>query len=92
MYCEDGAIKVLQWRPEAIEDENKENIKISSKFSSLNPYLDEIGIIRVEGRLEKSDINNECKHPMLMPKGCHISNWLFYGVIRKQDILVEVWL
>ena len=46
---------------------NKENVKISSKISSLNLYLDENGIIRVGGRLEKSDINNECKHPILMP-------------------------
>ena len=28
---------------------NKENVKISSKISSLNPYLEENGIIRVEG-------------------------------------------
>ena len=39
---------------------NKENVKISGKISSLNPYLDENGIIRVGGRLEKSDINNHC--------------------------------
>ena len=52
---------------------NKENVKISSKISSLNPCLDENGIIRVGGRLEKSYINNDCKHPILMPKGCHIS-------------------
>ena len=52
---------------------NKENVKISSKISSLNPYLDENGIIRVGGRLEKSDINKDSKHPILMPKGCHIS-------------------
>ena len=52
---------------------NKINVKISSQISSLSPYLDENGIIRVGGRLEKSDINNECKHPTLMSKGCHIS-------------------
>ena len=52
---------------------NKINVKISSKISSLSPYLDENGIIRVGGRLEKSDINNECKHPILMPKGCLFS-------------------
>ena len=37
---------------------NKENVKISSKISSLNPCLNENGIIRVGGRLKKSDINN----------------------------------
>ena len=48
---------------------NKENVKISSKINCLNLYLDENGIIRVGGRLEKPDINNDCKHP----KGCHYS-------------------
>ena len=38
---------------------NKENVKISSKISSLNPCLNENGIIRVGGRLKKSDINND---------------------------------
>ena len=52
---------------------NKENVKISSKINSLNPYLDENGIIRVGGRLEKPDINNDCKHPILMPRCCHFS-------------------
>ena len=52
---------------------NKENVKISSKINCLNPYLDENGIIRVGGRLEKSDINNKYKHSILMPKDCHIS-------------------
>ena len=37
---------------------NKENVKISSQISSLNPSLDENEIIRVGGTLEKSDINN----------------------------------
>ena len=45
---------------------NKENFKIISKISSLNPYLDENEIIRVGGRLEKCDINNDCKHPILI--------------------------
>ena len=47
---------------------NKENVKISSKISSLNPYLEENGIIRVGGRLEKSDINKDSKHPILIQR------------------------
>ena len=49
------------------------NVKISSRISSLNSYLDENGIIRVRGRLKKSDINNDCKHPILLSKLFHIS-------------------
>ena len=62
---------------------NKENVKISSKISSLNSYLDENGIIRVGGKFEKSDINNECKHPILMPKGCHISKLIILWCHQK---------
>ena len=47
---------------------NKENVKISSKINSLNPYLEENGIIRVGGRLEKSDINKDSKHPILIQR------------------------
>ena len=62
---------------------NKENVKISSKMSSLNPYLDENGIIRVGGRLEKSEINNECKHPILILKRCHISKLIILWCHQK---------
>ena len=62
---------------------NKENVNISSKISSLNPYLDENGIMRVGGRLEKSDINNECKHPILIPKCCHISKLIILWCHQK---------
>ena len=41
-------------------------LKSVAKSSSLNSYLDENGIIRVGERLEKSDINNDCNHPILM--------------------------
>ena len=64
---------------------NKENVKISSKISSylINRYLDENGIIGVGGRLEKCDINIECKHPILMPKGCHISKLIILWCHQK---------
>ena len=66
-------LKHLNEELKQLKMKNKENVKISSKISSLNPCLDENGIITVGRRLEKSDINSDCKHPILMPKGCHIS-------------------
>ena len=62
---------------------NEENVKISSKISSLNPYLGENGIIRVGGRLKKSEIINDCKHPILMPKNCHISKLIMLWCHHK---------
>ena len=53
---------------------NKKNI--SSKTSSLNLYMD--GKWNNNGRreIEKTDINNDCKHPILMLKDCNISKFL----------------
>ena len=51
-----------------LEMKNKENVGMSSKINSLNPYLDESGTIRVGEGLEKSGINNKCKHQTLMQR------------------------
>ena len=49
---------------------------ISSKTSSLNLYMD--GQWNNNGRreIEKTDINNDCKHPILMLKDCNISKFI----------------
>ena len=39
-----------------------------SKISSLDPFLDKDGIICVGGTLDSSFINNNYKHPILLPK------------------------
>ena len=77
----EDVIREFQRRTKAIEDKSKENVKISSKISNLNPYLDKNAIIKVGGRLEKSDISNDCKLPILIPKGCHFSKLIIYGFI-----------
>ena len=47
--------------------------KKSSQIYNLDPYIDEDGTIRVGGRLNKSNLNNECKHLIVLPKGSPIS-------------------
>ena len=42
----------------------------------LDPYLDEEGFLRVGGRLQRSDINFEAKHPLLLPNNCFITTLL----------------
>lgn len=41
-------------------------------ISSLNPFLDESGILRVGGRLSHAVIPYEEKHPILLPSKNHI--------------------
>lgn len=38
-----------------------------SKIKNLNPFLDEKGIMRVGGRLQKSNLNYREKHPCILP-------------------------
>ncbi|VEN64130.1 unnamed protein product [Callosobruchus maculatus] len=37
-----------------------------SKILSLNPYLDEFGLLRIGGRIKHSDLSSEHKHPLLI--------------------------
>jgi hypothetical protein len=50
----------------------------------LSPYLDERGFLRVKGRLQKSDLSYDEKHPLILPKG-HCAKLL----VRFQHILLK---
>ena len=39
----------------------------------LNPFVDEHGLLRVGGRLRHSEMKYEEKHPVILPKGMHLS-------------------
>lgn len=47
----------------------KSNKPCSVRLRRLAPYLDKDGLIRVGGRLNKADISEDHKHPVLLPKG-----------------------
>ena len=44
-----------------------------SKLSSLDPFLDEHGLLRVGGRIQKSSFLYGVKHPLIIPKDTHIT-------------------
>lgn len=62
-------IKVLQ---------NKGSIT-KGRLSNLSPYLDDKGLIRVGGRLQKSNLAFASKHPMLLPSRHRLSD----NIIRE---------
>ena len=49
----EDVIREFQRRTKAIEDKSKENVKISSKISNLNPYLDKNAIIKGRRKIGK---------------------------------------
>ena len=56
-------------------DLNK-SLDMRSKISHVDPFLDGDEVICVRGRLEKSFLNNDCKHPILFPKVGKITDLL----------------
>ncbi|CAL8119444.1 unnamed protein product [Orchesella dallaii] len=51
-------------------------LSATSKLNSLNPFLDGNGIIRVGGRVEKSDLPSNQKHPIIIPHNHHFTSLL----------------
>ena len=47
--------------------------QIRSKLSSLDPFLDEFGVMRVGGRLQQSQLPYDNKHPTVLHPSAHIT-------------------
>jgi hypothetical protein len=76
-------IKMVQKEsfPEEIEamkiaDDGMAEVKISSPLNELDPFIDEEGVLRVGGRLRRSQLRKELKHPIILPKEHHITKLL----------------
>lgn len=46
----------------------------SSKLQKLRPYMDENGILRVGGRISKSHLPIQAKHPIILPKRNYLTS------------------
>ena len=58
----------------------KRNATKKSNLHRLDPFLDDQGVLRVGGRLRRSNLSFPEKHPVLLPKGHHLSHL----VVRHQ--------
>ncbi|GFX76174.1 integrase catalytic domain-containing protein [Trichonephila clavipes] len=54
----------------------KENNRVSAEslIKGLNPFLDQDGVLRFGGRLCNSDLNFECKFPVILPCNNKLTN------------------
>jgi len=57
--------------------------KEKSKLANLNPFLDENGLIRVGGRLQKADLSFTQKHPILLPNRHHLTDCIIRETHEK---------
>ncbi|XP_030828067.1 uncharacterized protein LOC105436445 isoform X1 [Strongylocentrotus purpuratus] len=51
-------------------------LKKTSCLYRLDPFLDEYGIIRVGGRIDRANISREIRHPIILPRKCHVTRLL----------------
>ncbi|XP_061728871.1 uncharacterized protein LOC133533829 [Cydia pomonella] len=45
---------------------NNKNVRCDSKLKSLNPYLDEVHVLRVGGRLKHANLSEDSKNPIIL--------------------------
>lgn len=63
--------------------QRSENLHPKSKLIPLSPFIDDQGIIRVGGRLQNSTLSFAQKHPILLPKGHHVTTLIIRDVHLK---------
>ncbi|XP_045541390.1 uncharacterized protein LOC123722864 [Papilio machaon] len=52
------------------------NVSKNSGLISLNPYLDDRGLMRVGGRIQNSQLEDNMKHPIIVPYQSHLTKLL----------------
>ena len=73
---------------EAVNAGNR--VPSTSSIHQLDPFLNKDGVLRVGGRLVKSNLSHELKHPVLFPKYCTILQLIIRNyhedcTLRKRD-------
>lgn len=48
----------------------------NSKIANLNPFVDELGLLRVGGRLKHSNLTENSKHPLIIPRDSRLTQLL----------------
>jgi len=82
-YKKAEALILQTVQKEAYADEytslcNKKPVSKGSSIASLNPFVDDDGILRVGGRLQRSSLTNREMHPAIIPRKCHVASLLVH--------------
>ena len=90
-------VKAVQEEAFAVELEalsstgGKKAVPKSSNLHRLDPFLGPNGLLRVGGRLENPTLKHQEKHPVLLPKGNHVSEVIirhFHEKVYHQGRLI----
>ncbi|XP_072021513.1 uncharacterized protein [Amphiura filiformis] len=71
------SLGVAQDTPDRVSAKRRnESIKKTSSLYRLDPFVDSDGLLRVGGRIRRAELAPELKHPVILPKGNHITTLL----------------
>ena len=65
------------------------SLPISSRLFQISPFLDELGILRVGGRLQASQLEFEERHPIILGKHSLVEMFVQYEHRKQKHIGVE---
>jgi len=71
------------FRKEKTDLMEKGLLSVKSSLLSLNPFLDGNQCLRVGGRLQNSELNFDQQHPLILPKGHHITTLIIEDTHNK---------
>lgn len=66
--------QTIEFSEEMKQLQSTKPLKISHRYAKLSPFVDKDGLLRVGGRLQHSSLSFTAKHPLLLPKKCHLSS------------------
>ncbi|KAJ8047912.1 hypothetical protein HOLleu_00028 [Holothuria leucospilota] len=70
-----------------------QSYKRNNALRKLNPFLDEDGILRVGGRLRRSDLDLGGRHPILLPMSSHVFRLIashFHNNVQHQGLHITM--
>lgn len=62
-------VQQLHFNNEIQDLRREKTLRASSSIISLTPFIDDIGVLRVGGRLRRADLDEAVKFPMVLSKG-----------------------
>ncbi|XP_064469845.1 uncharacterized protein LOC135384579 [Ornithodoros turicata] len=71
------------YQEEIIALSQGEKLRESSKIVRLQPFIDDLGVLRLTGRLQYADDTEEVKHPILLPKEHPLTRHIAEGAHRR---------
>ena len=71
------------FRKEITDLQRKGRLSNKSSLLTLNPFLDGNQCLRVGGRLQNSELNFDQQHPLILPKGHHITTLIIEDIHNK---------